>query len=619
MALEIGNFTNLQEISGRVLVSGEGQKAGTSVQGKLANWLQSVFRPGTIAQDNRAAMNAFVGAISLAHGPGMARVATHQLQKDLDAGLPLTGAKIKSTLEKVSQEAQRSNAEMNSALIGRMTRFDPADPFNTLGKIISAKANEMGLAGSVGLIDTPSMLNNIKAALLKARDGDSKLLSQPQAQMLTKACVRFSLLAATAAPVPWPPDGPKFTAMMRFMQEHPIKDETQLDGLFSMVNTLSVKSDTDLSAINGLVKAADSFFNKAGAGFVPRHVLLGESLRLITSIGKATESVATENVGVDDLNRTLESMVAIWTGSGRVPPAKVANCFQQMNSEPMKQLFGSATLVYDPQVAQTLERQGGGQAVTLSRIFAVGTALMHNLGLKTGQSQEDLEEIVLNLPQPQSAKDLNIDTLHALSCAGVSLPYGSKNLSGDFGQAFEADFQAMLSSQAMQGTFNAQGVDTTCRKDMGRSTFVLNDSTITRPGASERSLNNAEQALAKAIPDLKTRQIVTALAHQGALANVLQAQFLDDQAPFQAMLSGIPGATSLRFSISTRDPNQITLDVSYQTRFNQMINDTGQSAVNPESRSSIAFSLGINRAMAADGIAQITIERPVAYEADFRQ
>lgn len=627
MTINLTNFTGMQDISGRVTISGQGDQKQTSTSGKIASWFKSVFRPGTFAKENQKAMRAFVQSITDKYGPGMGRVATRHLQTDLDAGLALTGARIRNTIQQVKQAQIQRNGEMNNATIKRMTHLNPSDPHTVLGKIITDVAGSMNMSDRIDELSTDLLRAGIRTALTEATKENKECLSQEKARQITQRVVKQQLqnilnidrAMSKANDLGIPEESPKRTALTRYLKTHhiPSTDGDRVDRLVGLVKELKVKANTDLKVLNDLLSHSDSFFEKLGGENPGAHVVLGQTTRLIGQIGKVAEALATEDMGVDDLINTLKAMFKVDVASGKVSPTRVQNCFNRLTSEVGKQLIGTGLLTYDP---ETAEKMGKEQTVTLARIATLGTSLIHHLGRALDKPEGDLNDLTGGIPLPE-LKDVDVNVLHALRTVGVELPLSSKTLKGELSTGFKQEFGALIPGMAMGRQYDANGMDDQCLKDMNRGVYRLDGQDITRPGGKGKySVDRGVKALMKKLPNANVRKMVSSLAHQGLMANFLNTQLLREDSPFQALIAEKHGeGHEMIYDIRTDDPDTIFIDFSYKTRFDRMINDCGDMPVRPDSHYDLKFTVALDRHLAEQGIPQVRVDGPMTYDIEIKK
>lgn len=623
MVVNLNSFTNVQSTGNRIVMESAGGQERVGSSGGLASWFKSTFTPGKYVQENKGAMRAFIGKISAEKGQGMARVATQMLQQDLNAGLPLTGAKIRSTMAHIQKAEIQRNSEMNLETRNRLCRFDSNDPFSASNKLLADVAGKLGMTDRIGELDMDLLKQKVSARLIGESNKDTRLLSQSRSHNVVKTVIGQQLQGLLnvdramekATELGIPKESPKRTALQDFLKKNPISasEGDRVDQLVEMTSELKVKTDSQVEKIDALLKQSDTFFDKLGGADPGDHVVLGNTTRLLTKIAETAKSLTTSNLGVDDLMGVQEAMIKVQMSPGRVSQSRAEHCFDKLEGEAFSQLMGTASLVYDPETAQKL---GDNQSLTLMRLYSLGNGMIKNLGKALKKEEQETDRIIKEQPTIQSTKDVNINTLMALKSVGVNLSSGEIPMSGELTEGFKAELSALLPTLAMSREYDARGMDTQCLKDMNRGTYQVNGKDITRPGGKGAySVNKGVGALTKAIPDENTRKIISSLAHQGLMATHLQTQLLRNDSPFQAVVTEIHDKNHrMQYNIRTDDSDKIFLDFTYNTNFDKIVCDSGDSSVDPSSHYSIKLTVAIDREMAKQGIPQASIQGTAPYD-----
>ncbi len=188
MAININQFRELASLGGKIQVdhnTGDLVTRGRSFKGKIAYWIRSKTKSGTVAAENRAAMNSFIRAIASDpnYGPGFANMASRELTPLAERGRPLSARKVMSLMGSFDRSISILKAN-NKYMAIRFSEYDVhGDPF-CFGSVLARVAAEKGFRVTDGM-DLSGLKKAISMAIVEAGDGGRHGVSPAEAKEIT--------------------------------------------------------------------------------------------------------------------------------------------------------------------------------------------------------------------------------------------------------------------------------------------------------------------------------------------------------------------------------------------------------------------------------------------------
>lgn len=188
MAIDVNQFRELASLGGKIQVdhnTGELVTRGHSFKGKIVYWFRSKTKPGTVAAENRAAMNSFIRAIASDpnYGPDFASMASRELTPLAERGRPLSARKVTSLMRSFDRRIA-SLRSINEYMATRFSEYDiHGDPF-CFGSVLARVAAEKGFRVTDGM-DLSGLKDGIKRAIVAAGDYGRRGVSPEEAKEIT--------------------------------------------------------------------------------------------------------------------------------------------------------------------------------------------------------------------------------------------------------------------------------------------------------------------------------------------------------------------------------------------------------------------------------------------------
>jgi hypothetical protein len=203
MALDVGDFTarvgdggalRLQRNEGRTSVTNFANTFG----GKVAAFFRGLFKPGTVAQENRNVLNAFVTSVRSdpAYGDSFADLAATTLARDIRKGGPLTTRKLQQVMDRL-QEAKHQNIRFTDVRAHTVSEIDGPQP-GCFGRMFADIAADKGLSVLLRDYDTTQLSRDIRSEVKRLGESGVGIVTERQAQDVARAKIDEFLTGVVA-------------------------------------------------------------------------------------------------------------------------------------------------------------------------------------------------------------------------------------------------------------------------------------------------------------------------------------------------------------------------------------------------------------------------------------
>ncbi|MDD9302410.1 MAG: hypothetical protein HUK40_08725 [Desulfobacter sp.] len=199
MALSVGDFTSKVANGGSLrLKSQEGRQSrvtnfATNFKGRVTAFFRGLFKPGTVATENKNVLNAFVTSLrgDPAYGDRFADMAATTLARNIERGKPLTTRNVQQVMDQI-QEAKRQNIGFTHFQAMVVSENQDNRP-GTFGSMFADIAHEKGLPVLTSAYDTHALSQSIMSEVRMAGQSGMGTVTAGQAQSIAKNRINIFL------------------------------------------------------------------------------------------------------------------------------------------------------------------------------------------------------------------------------------------------------------------------------------------------------------------------------------------------------------------------------------------------------------------------------------------
>ena len=517
MAISLNDFKNIAANNPQADVKMQGNDGlstrGTSFFGKVANWFQATFAPGSVRQENGTVMQSFCNAIKDRYPGKLGDYAASIVRNSHEGGQPLKSREISQVLTSLDEQVKEIRQD-NQDLVAKFSK--PGNPeFNA---IFSRIATDLGLPADQSKYDLSRIQGKVSGATI--RDVASSESRQTENEVKTAAETEITKLLQSRA------------AMLAHVDTMDISQEMATKLAEIVLENTSVKTTAHLDVLVAAAATAGELINSlkdmsAGGTSLPlMHAFTNTHFDNLGSIPGADDWGADQNV---EFRANVFDLAMVAQGLNEEEATAAYEAITP-NLQPLIKLAGAGMMgdLHFVESDEAMARFGRQEEqVYLYDMQSTAMMMMHFLskaaGIDEGRFGNDIDqeyyghlgEVPTEMIRDMRAVGMNIREEKAFSI----------NVKDDLTFTYNsADFWPMA-----EGDFNDNDINKQFTADVGRGTFILN-------GQNLSNLDNPQAGLLDGLRnengwlDVFDVRLLSSVANQTAFAPIMEALYDDLQA-----------------------------------------------------------------------------------------
>ncbi|MBW2067591.1 MAG: hypothetical protein JRI31_01740 [Deltaproteobacteria bacterium] len=559
---------------------------GKTIFGKVAGWLRSKFKPGTVRAENRRVMEAFITAIkeSPRYRGYIGNTAANRLSKLIDSGKPLTARMVNTIIKDLDKEKETINKN-NQVLASRFSKSGIATDRYSFENILHEVAKEKNFNLSDNLnLDT--LKRRVSKAILQKGSGGKHPISLKEARQAAKNAISKFIDTKQQ--------------LLSFIESS--KDLSGTDKAFWKEFAL----ETDLKnpeALKTIIKAQShvkSFFNNVTKDGLSPSGFLKELDKFNTEMFKLMED---KDTGVDAMATFVHNSINSFIKKNNIPPDTLRNLYSLLNSDEIKQLRGALALAM---VAIGIE--DFAQVRHAGHLFNIFGTTIRVIGENAGMTENTITNDLSSYSNYPSERDIPPNTIRTLQEIDINFPppeiaMGDKGegvFSPSFIKALEKDLSNFVKEYMTQDSkFKNGGINEVLIRNIGGSLdATINGNKIADAGSSVRE-KTAEFYLKDLCrnpknyeTDERILRAVTTLSQQGFWESSLRMLAAGEPGPFRGVfLGGDPEEHPNKEILDiSREGGDIVIKRSIRMPVSRLVFSNGESEPSDPTRSFVSQS-----------------------------
>lgn len=363
--------------------SGQLKSTGTSFMGKIASWFKSIGNPGTVASENRAAMNSFIRSLAMdpKYGEKFANMASDQLSGLAMQGKPLTARTVTTMLDGFDRGIAQTRSSTR-ALAERFSQYDIHGDPNCFGSVFANVAGDKGFSiKQCETMDLDKLKEEISQAIQDAGENGKKTVDPATAKRVTEKTISDFFDKKTEL----------YTAIDKFDTS-----ESNKAALKEMVNRFPhIKKPAYLQQMVNMQESTQTLMTKLIDPESNRAKMMDELDAFQKEYEKAFQPLLEQATGADDIVRFTGDVFTFALKTSGMDKEKMNTLYSLMTSDSTKQMReGFGFVSYH---GEGVTKEGGITPSALSNALARKQEFVSELATCTGE--------LLGLTREQTMKD----------------------------------------------------------------------------------------------------------------------------------------------------------------------------------------------------------------------
>lgn len=565
MAISLNDFKNIAANNPQADVKMQGNDGlstrGTSFFGKIANWFQATFAPGSVRQENGTVMQSFCNAIKDRYPGKLGDYAASIVRNSHEGGQPLKSREISQVLTSLDEQVREIRQD-NQDLVAKFSK--PGNPeFNA---IFSRIATDLGLPTDQSKYDLSRIQGKVSGATI--RDLAASESRKTETEIKTAAETEISKLlqsrATMLAHVDTMDVSPEMAAKLKdiVLENTSIKTTAHLDVLVGAASTASNLIDT-LKDVSG------------GETCLPlMHAFTNAHFDNLGSIPGADDWGADQNV---EFRANVFDLAMIAQGLSEDEATAVYENITP-SLQPLIKLAGAGMMgdIHFVESDEAMARFGRQEEqVYLYDMQSTAMMMMHVMskaaGIEEGRFGDDIDqkyyehlgEVPTEMIRDMRAVGMNIREETPFSDGvkeSLTLTYNS------------ADFWPMG-----EANFDDNDINKQFTADVTRGTFILN-------GQNLSNLENPQAGLLDGLRgendwlDVFDVRLLSSVANQTAFAPIME-ELYDD---IQAVTGSAPQGKRVIFDVTRNDEGGFDVKFLQREHLNMLMSTVPGQGSNQE-------------------------------------